>query len=178
MAEILRNDFKPFAVNADAQVMSQYQWDEGTLRRNGHVPGLANQYLTNKVERQTSLFASALAIFITRAGLNAIDDEDDVQLANAFQAAVTYFVEKTLYSELDKTATGDESVLIGYNHITKTLFGYPLDSLVTLTPHILGGNPAMEAEDYPDGILSGGDPTMETDDYADGTVSGGTPYTY
>ena len=100
----MRNDFKPFAVEADAEVMSQYQWDEGTLRRRGHVPGLASQFLANKAERQGTLGTAAIGELINRAGLNAIDDGEVEQLANAFQAAVIFMAQKMLFELLRHTA--------------------------------------------------------------------------
>jgi hypothetical protein len=178
MADILRNDFKPFAVSPDSEVLSQYQWDEGTLRKRGHVPGLASQYLANRAERQGTLAASAIGVLINRAGLNAIDDGDHEQLANAFQAAVVFLAQEMLFSLLDATAENNESVLVGYDPITKTLFGYPLGRLIVRSEHLRGGNPAMEADGYPDGSLYGGDPTMAAEGYADGNLFGGDPYTY
>ena len=178
MAEILRNDFKPFAVNPTSEVMPQNQWDEGTLRRQGHTPGLASQFLANKAERQGTLAAASIGELINRAGLNAIDDGDPIQLTNSFQASVIYMALKMFFDMLEPTASDGNSVLLGYDPVTQTLFGYPLDSLVTLTPHIFGGNPAMDVEDYPDGILSGGNPSMEIEDYLDGILYGGNPYTY
>jgi hypothetical protein len=178
MAEILRNDFKPFATDPAAQVMSQAQWNEGMLRIKGHAPGLANQYMANKVERQASLFASALALFINRAGLNAIDDGDENQLANAFQAAVVYFAQEMLYELLDmSTAGSDEAILVGYNRQLRQLFGYPLYEIVSPIDDLYGGNPSMAEGDYADGNLFGGNPTMTEADYTDGNLYGGNPLT-
>jgi len=158
MAEILRNDYKPFAINPDAEVISQSQWDEGTLRKRGHVPGLASQFLANKAERQGTLAAASLGELINRAGLNAIDDGDALQFANSTQAAILYLVQKMLFELLDTTAPDGESVLLGYDPVTRTPFGYPMGGTGWQTGPIYGGDPGMDTGDYPDGYLSGGDP--------------------
>jgi hypothetical protein len=177
MADILRNDFKPFAVNAESEVMSQNQWDEGTLRRQGHVAGLASQFLANKAERQGTLAASSIGELINRAGLNAVDDGNPVQLANTFQAAVIFMALKVLFDTLAPTAPDDKPVLIGYDPVTRTLFGYPLGDVVGMTDHLRGGDPGMGVDDYPNGRVSGGNPGMAPEDYTDGRLSGGNPLT-
>ncbi|MDR3280928.1 MAG: phage tail protein [Synergistaceae bacterium] len=74
------------------------------------------------------------------------------------------------------TAPDGESVLLGYNPVMKSLFGYPMDLIVTKSGSLFGGDPTMQVEDYIHGELFGGDPTMAVDDYPDGNLSGGDPY--
>jgi hypothetical protein len=173
MAETLRNDFKPFAVNPTSEVMPQYQWDEGTLRRQGHVPGLASPFLANKAERQGTLGAASIGELINRAGLNAIDDGDVTQIANALQAAVIYMAQKMLFDLLSGTAPNNESVLIGFDPVSEALFGYPMDRMVLRALRLSGGDAAMESG--PDGSLSGGDATTVL---SVGIVSGGDAFTF
>jgi hypothetical protein len=75
------------------------------------------------------------------------------------------------------TAPGSESVLIGYDPVTNSLFGYPIGEITIAAKRLRGGVPSMQTADYPDGALSGGDPSMLAGDYPDGRVSGGHPYT-
>jgi hypothetical protein len=175
MADILRNDFKPFAVNAESEIMSQSQWDEGTLRRQGHTVGLASQFLANKAERQGTLAAASIGELINRAGLNAVDDGDIVQLTTAFQAAVIFMAQKMLLDMLRPAAPDGESVLLGFDPVTEILFGYPLSVIVSKANHLRGGEPFMAEEDYM-GRIRGGNPGMAEEDYA-GRIRGGTPQT-
>ena len=79
----------------------------------------------------------------------------------------------------DGTAPGNESVLVGYDPIARTLFGYPISMLIVVTTHIRGGNPFMALVDYPDGELRGGNPLMTIDDYYPyGHLYGGDPFMY
>ena len=172
----MRNDFKPFAVNPDSEVIPQYLWDEGSLRRQGHVVGLASQYLANKAERQGTLGAAAIGELINRAGQDAIDDGDEVQLANAFQVAVVFMARIMLFELLRPLAPDNEPVLVGYDPQTDKLFGYPMGRVVLQAERLLGGNPLMQVTDYPDGYLFGGGPTMQISDY-EGRLSGGDPLT-
>jgi hypothetical protein len=86
---------------------------------------------------------------------------------------------KQLFELLFKAAAPDnESVLLGYDPITQTLFGYPLGGIIAATDHLRGGDPGMQAGDYPDGRVSGGGPDMGAEGYPDGRLSGGSPLTY
>ena len=168
----MRNDFKPFAVNPDSEVMPQYLWDEESIRKQGHVVGLASQYLANKAERQGTLGAAAIGELINRAGLNAIDDGDPIQLTNAFQATVIFMAQLALFELLSPIAPNNEPVLIGYNPQTNSLFGYPIGDLVVRAGRLSGGSLAIELADYADGKLFGGDLTTAVDDYPDGKLFG------
>jgi hypothetical protein len=75
----------------------------------------------------------------------------------------------------EQTASTDESVIIGYRPEDKGLFGIPLSRILIRSIQVSGGNPSMQADDYPD-RLSGGNPGMVTADY-EGSISGGDPLT-
>jgi hypothetical protein len=76
-----------------------------------------------------------------------------------------------LASELLGGIGGDESVLYGWDPVSREAFGFPLSLLVARTPRITGGNLAIAVNDYEDEI-SGGDLTIPLNDY-DGEISGG-----
>ncbi|MDR1020520.1 MAG: hypothetical protein LBL73_07165, partial [Synergistaceae bacterium] len=83
-----QNDFLPFAVSQDAIVLSQGQWEEGTLRTPGHRPGLASAALANKAERQGTVMAAALGRLIAESGGDALDNGDMDALVTALESMI------------------------------------------------------------------------------------------
>ena len=102
-----------------------------------------------------------------------VNMQSDSELAKA----LTQITQNMLF-DLLKPITSDEApVLIGYNPVTKSLFGYPMGQLVVRAERLSGGNPLMNVGDYADGRISGGNPSMQISDYM-GYSSGGNPRTF
>ncbi|CAN7237474.1 hypothetical protein LJR034_000833 [Caballeronia sp. LjRoot34] len=86
----IENDFIPFAVGSDANVISQATYAENTdLTQSGFSAGIAVANQLNKVWRQSSIMAAVLAQFIVdQTGSTAIDDGTTATLLANLKLAV------------------------------------------------------------------------------------------
>ncbi len=72
-----KNDFKAFATDRNANVMSQEEWEALPALLSGFTAGKASSAQVNKVIRQASFIAAALAQYIAnKSGLDVLDDGD------------------------------------------------------------------------------------------------------
>lgn len=72
-----KNDFKPFATAANANVTAQADWETLPALLSGFMAGKASSAQVNKAIRQASFIAAALAQYTTnKSGLNVLDDGD------------------------------------------------------------------------------------------------------
>lgn len=71
------NNFKPFALNPNANVTSQADWEALPARLSGFTAGKASSAQVNKAIRQASFIAAALAQYTAnKSGLDVLDDGD------------------------------------------------------------------------------------------------------
>ncbi|ESM88003.1 gp53-like domain-containing protein [Enterobacter roggenkampii] len=71
------NNFKPFATAANANVMSQADWEALPALLSGFISGPAKSAQVNKAIRQASFIAAALAQYTAnKSGLDVLDDGD------------------------------------------------------------------------------------------------------
>lgn len=84
------NDIKAFAVGVGANVLTQVQFEAlASLIANGFVAGIADSKQLNKVWRQSSFVAAAVAQFVVDvAGVDVLDDGDVAALAAKIQAGI------------------------------------------------------------------------------------------
>ncbi|WP_309175842.1 gp53-like domain-containing protein [Enterobacter roggenkampii] len=72
-----KNDFKPFATGAGANVMSQADWEALPALLSGFTAGKASSAQVNKAIRQAAFIAAALAQYsANKSGLDVLDDGD------------------------------------------------------------------------------------------------------
>ena len=72
-----KNEFKPFAIGAGANVTPQADWEEMPALCTGFQSGKASSAQVNKAIRQASFVASALAQFVAeKTGKEVLDDGD------------------------------------------------------------------------------------------------------
>ncbi|HAJ4003278.1 TPA: phage tail protein [Escherichia coli] len=72
-----KNDFKTFATDRNANVMSQEEWEALPALLSGFTAGKASSAQVNKVIRQASFIAAALAQYTAnKSGLDVLDDGD------------------------------------------------------------------------------------------------------
>ena len=72
-----KNDFKAFATDRNANVMSQEGWEALPALLSGFTAGKASSAQVNKVIRQASFIAAALAQYTAnKSGLDVLDDGD------------------------------------------------------------------------------------------------------
>ena len=74
-----------------ADTMSDVDYQTDSQRTNGVIPGVANPLLHNKLYRQCSVMAFAIAQVIVARGYNA-NDSDPAALTNAIQRAFAFSV--------------------------------------------------------------------------------------
>ncbi|QCT20851.1 tail fiber protein [Jejubacter calystegiae] len=80
------NDFKAFATGANANVMSQEEWEALPEVVNGFTSGKASSAQVNKALRQASFVAAALAQFVAKKTDSDVRDDGDIA---AFVAKLT-----------------------------------------------------------------------------------------
>lgn len=85
-----QNDFKPFATIPDANVIEQAEYETLAARDSGFRKGLARSSELNKVMRQSSSIAAALARFAAARTDEAILDNGDIDtLARQIETAIS-----------------------------------------------------------------------------------------
>ncbi len=138
------NNFKPFATAANANVMSQADWEALPALLSGFISGPAKSAQVNKAIRQASFIAAALAQYTAnKSGLDVLDDGDvagfiakmstafgkDFQALDATLTAIAglatganklpYFTGTDTASQTDLTSVGRD--IIGKNAVTDVL---------------------------------------------------------
>lgn len=84
-----KNNFKAFALDPNANVMSQADWEALPALLSGFTAGKASSAQVNKALRQGTVMASVIAQFITdTTGLDVLDNGDLVVLQQAFAKAM------------------------------------------------------------------------------------------
>lgn len=88
------NDFKPFAVNAGANVTTQADWEALPALSNGFQSGKASSAQVNKALRQGTFMAAALGQFVSDALSKDVTDDGDLtsfvsDLVNALKGSLS-----------------------------------------------------------------------------------------
>ncbi|WP_420798161.1 gp53-like domain-containing protein [Enterobacter roggenkampii] len=108
-----KNDFKPFATAANANVMSQADWEGLPALLSGFTSGKAASAEVNKAIRQASFIAAALAQYTAnKSGLDVLDDAD----LNGFITKMTTAFGKD-FQALDATLTAIAGLATGANKL-------------------------------------------------------------
>ena len=78
-----KSNFKVFAEGVSpANIQSDNEYETDTQRVSGVVPGIAVPALHNKIYKQATIMAAAMAQVIVQAGLDAMDDDYTGLVAN------------------------------------------------------------------------------------------------
>ena len=78
-----KSNFKVFAEGvAPANIQSDNEYEADTQRVSGVVPGIAVPSLHNKIYKQATIMAAAIAQVIVQAGFDAMDDDYSGLVAN------------------------------------------------------------------------------------------------
>ena len=108
-----KNDFKPFATGAGANVMSQADWEALPALLSGFISGPAKSAQVNKAIRQAAFIAAALAQYTAnKSGLDVLDDGD----VSGFIAKMTTALGKD-FQGLDATLTALAGLATGANKL-------------------------------------------------------------
>ncbi|WP_248000720.1 pyocin knob domain-containing protein [Photorhabdus hindustanensis] len=104
----LKNDFKAFSTNNNANVVSQEIYEESRSLQTGFPPENITIHLLNKVLRQSSTIASVVANFIaTQSGDNVLDDGDIIKLALQLNRAL----EKKITAEIPNSSLTQKGIV-------------------------------------------------------------------
>ncbi|MCM6999115.1 hypothetical protein M8N42_15985 [Enterobacter asburiae] len=107
------NNFKPFATAANANVVSQADWEARPALLSGFTSGKAASAEVNKAIRQASFIAAALAQYTAnKSGLDVLDDAD----LNGFITKMTTAFGKD-FQALDATLTALAGLATGANKL-------------------------------------------------------------
>lgn len=108
-----KNDFKAFATDRNANVMSQEEWEALPALLSGFTAGKASSAQVNKAIRQASFIAAALAQYTAnKSGLDVLDDGD----LNGFITKMSSAFGKD-YQALDATLTALAGLATGANKL-------------------------------------------------------------
>ncbi|HDT2074787.1 phage tail protein [Enterobacter sp. CPE_E1241] len=108
-----KNDFKPFATGAGANVMSQADWEALPALLSGFTAGKASSEQVNKAIRQAAFIAAALAQYTAnKSGLDVLDDGD----VSGFITKMTTAFGKD-FQGLDATLTSLAGLATGANKL-------------------------------------------------------------
>ncbi|EID8011542.1 hypothetical protein K5Z99_000076 [Escherichia coli] len=103
-----KNDFKTFATGKNANVMSQEEWEALPALLSGFTAGKASSAQVNKVIRQASFIAAALAQFVSDKTQRDVLDNGDLPgfvelLGSGF--AVEYLSRKNPFGDIKSDGT-------------------------------------------------------------------------
>ncbi|HBH8069205.1 TPA: hypothetical protein KXF14_003887 [Escherichia coli] len=103
-----KNDFKAFATDRNANVISQEEWEALPALLSGFTAGKASSAQVNKVIRQASFIASALAQFVSDKTQRDVLDNGDLPgfvelLGSGF--AVEYLSRKNPFGDIKSDGT-------------------------------------------------------------------------
>ena len=99
-----QNNFKAFATSAGANVESQAAYELDPALSVGFATGVADSGRLNKVWRQSSFIAAAIAQFVANAGVgNVLDDGDINNFLNLFLSAKNGFYTKSIAGSANVT---------------------------------------------------------------------------
>lgn len=83
------NNFKAFALDPNANVTSQANWEALPALLSGFTAGKASSAQVNKALRQATTIAALVGQFIANSGVNALDNADVNGLVTKFTNALT-----------------------------------------------------------------------------------------
>ncbi|MCR6183402.1 hypothetical protein NU286_08620 [Escherichia coli] len=107
------NNFKPFALDPNANVTSQADWEALPALLSGFTAGKASSAQVNKAIRQATFIAAALAQYTAnKSGLDVLDDGD----VSGFIAKMTTALGKD-FQGLDATLTALAGLATGANKL-------------------------------------------------------------
>jgi len=112
------NDFKPFAIGSNANVVTQSDYEALATLTSGFQAGKASSAQVNKALRQGTVMASVLARFISEAlSVDVLDNGDLDEIENNFIDAIfskcndKYFIKGNNLSEISSNSISLNSAL-------------------------------------------------------------------
>ncbi|EIA5503385.1 tail fiber protein [Escherichia coli] len=151
-----KNDFKAFATDRNANVMSQEEWEALPALLSGFTAGKASSAQVNKVIRQASFIAAALAQFVSDKTQRDVLDNGDLPgfvelLGSGF--AVEYLRRKNPFGDIKSDGTVKtalENLGLGEGSALPVGVPVPWPSATPPTGWLKCNGAAFSAEEYPE----------------------------
>ncbi|EAR2910871.1 tail fiber protein [Salmonella enterica] len=151
-----KNDFKAFATDRNANVMSQEEWEALPALLSGFTAGKASSAQVNKVIRQASFIAAALAQFVSDKTQRDVLDNGDLPgfvelLGSGF--AVEYLSRKNPFGDIKSDGTVKtalENLGLGEGSALPVGAPVPWPSETPPTGWLKCNGAAFSAEEYPE----------------------------
>ncbi|EHP8069897.1 tail fiber protein [Escherichia coli] len=151
-----KNDFKAFATGKNANVMSQEEWEALPALLSGFTAGKASSAQVNKVIRQASFIAAALAQFVSDKTQRDVLDNGDLPgfvelLGSGF--AVEYLSRKNPFGDIKSDGTVQtalENLGLGEGSALPVGAPVPWPSETPPTGWLKCNGAAFSAEEYPE----------------------------
>ncbi|ELW1373728.1 phage tail protein [Escherichia coli] len=151
-----KNDFKAFATDRNANVISQEEWEALPALLSGFTAGKASSAQVNKVIRQASFIAAALAQFVSDKTQRDVLDNGDLPgfvelLGSGF--AVEYLSRKNPFGDIKSDGTVKtalENLGLGEGSALPVGVPVPWPSVTPPTGWLKCNGAAFSAEEYPE----------------------------
>ncbi|HDQ0160977.1 TPA: tail fiber protein [Escherichia coli] len=151
-----KNDFKAFATDRNANVMSQEEWEALPALISGFTAGKASSAQVNKVIRQASFIAAALAQFVSDKTQRDVLDNGDLPgfvelLGSGF--AVEYLSRKNPFGDIKSDGmvkTALENLDLGEGSALPVGVPVPWPSATPPTGWLKCNGAPFSAEEYPE----------------------------
>lgn len=131
------SNFKVFAESVtDANIESDNEYEIDTQRVSGVVPGIAVPKMHNKLYKQSTVMAAAIAQVIVQAGMDALDSDYSALVANLRQAFAGSV------NGIKPNAQGDIDISSLLNDLKKLTYPRVGDFIITKNPE----NPSVKYE--------------------------------
>ena len=151
-----KNDFKAFATDRNANVMSQEEWEALPALISGFTAGKASSAQVNKVIRQASFIAAALAQFVSDKTQRDVLDNGDLPgfvelLGSGF--AVEYLSRKNPFGDIKSDGTVEtalENLGLGEGSALPVGVPVPWPSATPPTGWLKCNGAPFSAEEYPE----------------------------
>ncbi|MXH04204.1 phage tail protein, partial [Escherichia coli] len=151
-----KNDFKAFATDRNANVMSQEEWEALPALISGFTAGKASSAQVNKVIRQASFIAAALAQFVSDKTQRDVLDNGDLPgfvelLGSGF--AVEYLSRKNPFGDIKSDGTVKtalENLGLGEGSALPVGVPVPWPSATPPTGWLKCNGAPFSAEEYPE----------------------------
>ena len=151
-----KNDFKAFATDRNANVMSQEEWEALPALLSGFTAGKASSAQVNKVIRQASFIAAALAQFVSdKTQLDVLDNGDLPGFVELLGSgfAVEYLSRKNPFGDIKSDGTVKtalENLGLGEGSALPVGVPVPWPSATPPTGWLKCNGSPFSAEEYPE----------------------------
>ncbi|WP_433914504.1 gp53-like domain-containing protein [Escherichia coli] len=152
-----KNDFKAFATDRNANVMSQEEWEALPALISGFTAGKASSAQVNKVIRQASFIAAALAQFVSDKTQRDVLDNGDLPgfvelLGSGF--AVEYLSRKNPFGDIKSDGTVKTALEnLGLGEAAKRDVGNGQNQIPDMSAWECGGDTTTGWRRSPDGYI-------------------------